>query len=414
MKNKNHDFHNVIRLGLERIEGMLELLGRPDRKLKFVHVAGTNGKGSTCAFIESALICEGKKVGKFTSPNLVSVNERICVGGKDISDSDLERVLDRAEACADEVEKVRSERPTQFEIWCAAAMLYFAEEKCDIVVLEVGLGGEFDATNIIESCELAVICRIEYDHMGYLGNTLAEIAKAKCGIIKENISTKTVVSGTQSPEALDVIKKSAEKFTHRLVCANVPSPANHSGIYEHFTYKGDTFPLSLGGTYQLENAAVAIKALEALGVSDDSIKHGLTNAVHRARFEEIDNKTIFDGGHNPDGIRALVSSAKRYFDGKKIRIIYACMADKDIKNVLLQLKEIAHEFVFTTVSDNPRAMKSSALSDFAKTECGITAKYFDNLDAARTSATDADVTIICGSLYLYQELSPRTHIACEG
>ena len=401
---KNHDFHNVIRLGLERIEMMLELLDRPDRKLKFVHVAGTNGKGSTCAFIESALICEGKKVGKFTSPNLVSVNERICVGGKDISDSDLERVLGRAESCADEVEKVRGERPTQFEIWCAAAMLYFAEENCDIVVLEVGLGGEFDATNIIESCEVAVICRIEYDHMGYLGNTLREIAKAKCGIIKENISTKTVVTGTQCDEAMALIRESGDKFGHRLVCANVPSPANHSGIYEHFTYKGDTFPLSLGGTYQLENAATSVLALEALGVSDESVKYGLTHAKHRARFEEIDKGTIFDGGHNPDGIRALVSSAKRYFDSKKIRIIYACMADKDIKNVLLQLKEIAHEFVFTTVSDNPRAMTPEALCNFAKDECLIEGKCFDNLDAARKSATDADVTIICGSLYLYGDL----------
>ena len=192
-----HSFHNVVRLGLERITFLLEELERPDNDLKFIHVAGTNGKGSVCAFIEAALVSEGKRVGKFTSPNLVKVNERICINGEMIGDTELDRVLNAAENAAKKVETATGEAPTQFEIWCAAAMLCFAQNKCDIVVLEVGLGGEFDATNVIKKCELAVICHIDIDHTAYLGNTLSEIARAKCGIIKDDITTGTVVTCEQ-------------------------------------------------------------------------------------------------------------------------------------------------------------------------------------------------------------------------
>ncbi len=402
MKYDKHGFNNVIRLGLERIEAMLELLGRPDRELKFVHVAGTNGKGSTCAMIEAALINEGKRVGKYTSPNLVRVNERICVDGKMISDDDLDDVLTRAGEAANSVREKCGEEPTQFEIWTAAAMLHFAKADCDIVVLEVGLGGEFDATNIIEKCELAVICKIELDHTAYLGDTIAKIASAKCGIIKDNITTGKVVTTNQTSEALEVIRKYTESHGHVLIEAKTPSADSFDGIHEYFIYKGKKVRLSLGGVYQLENAAVAVSALEALGVSEKSICHGLENAVHHARFEEIEDSVIFDGGHNPDGVRALNAALDRYFPGKEMNIIYACMADKDVKSVLDILKSENRNFIFTTVQDNPRAMSAEALCELAKNECGISGRCAPTLSDALALANG--LTIICGSLYLYSDL----------
>ena len=401
-----HAFNNVIRLGLERISMLLERLERPDKRLKFVHVAGTNGKGSVCSFIEASLIKAGRKTGKFTSPNLGEVNERICVNGCAISDSDLEDVLEKAHAAACEIEREMHEAPTQFEIWCAAAMLFFARQSCDIVVLEVGLGGEFDATNVIEGCELAVICHIDIDHTAYLGNTLEEIARAKCGIIKDNISTRTVVTSRQYPQAIKVIADKTEAFGHTLVCADDVESVGHDGIYEYFKMPdGEHIRLSLGGEYQLMNASCAYAALKALGISDAHIKEGFGSAVHHGRFEMIGDNIIFDGGHNPDGVRALVSSLDRYYPDTQMNIIYACMADKDVEATLSILKRQDRNFIFTTVQDNPRAMTPEQLSALAYEKCGITGMSASNLKQAISLVRKSGrLTVICGSLYLYKDL----------
>lgn len=402
MNKDKHGFSNVIRLGLERIDSLLNKLGRPEEKLRFVHVAGTNGKGSVCAFIEAALIASGKRVGKFTSPNLVRVNERIKICGKDIDDYELDKLLNKVEKAAAELD----EAPTQFEIWCAAAMLCFNEQNCDIVVLEVGLGGEFDATNVIKSPEVAVICHIDIDHTEYLGNTIKEIAKAKCGIIKENIATHTVVTGEQCSDAMEVIKAHTEAFGHTLKVAKAPLPENHEGIHEIVSLGNiKNIRLGLGGMYQIKNAAVAVAALEALKTDDDFIKAGLENALHPARFEEIGNGIIFDGGHNPDGVRELCASLDRYFPDEELTVIYACMADKDIKGVLAKLSQGKRRFIFTTVKDNPRAMGADALCEFAKRECGICGTSAPTLKEALVLAGDyGKRTIVCGSLYLYADL----------
>ncbi len=405
-KEYSRGFSNVVRLGLERIGMLLELVGNPEDKLKFVHIAGTNGKGSVCAFVEAGLVADGRRVGKFTSPNLVRVNERIVVDREEISDSELERVLDTVNCAVEKVKARIGEEPTQFEIWTAAALYYFAERKCDIVVLEVGLGGEFDATNIISSPEIAVICHIDVDHTAYLGNSIREIAKAKCGIIKPEISTGTVVSSEQSPDAREVIEDTAKKYGHKVIFANTPAPQGFDGIYENVTI-GDikNVRLSLGGTYQLTNAAVAAETMKALGVSSEAIKTGLETAVHRARFERLSENLIFDGGHNPDGIRALNSSLDRYFSDKKITVIFACMADKDIKTSLELLSGEGRSFIFTTVSDNPRAMKSDALCDYAREKCKINGESAPSLkEAIKLAEARGELTVICGSLYLYGDL----------
>lgn len=402
-----HGFNNVVRLGLERITALLEKLGRPDRKLRFIHVAGTNGKGSVCAFIEAALVADGKHVGKFTSPNLVRVNERICIDGTEISDTDLCTVLDTVGLAAEDVTNEIGEAPTQFEIWCAAAMLYFAGKKCDIVLLEVGLGGEFDATNVIEKCEIVVICHIDIDHTAYLGDTIGKITRAKCGIIKENITSGKVVTCEQYPEAAQIISETTVSLGHELIIAKAPKPYAHDSIHEIVCLEGiDDIRLSLGGEYQITNAALAAAALTALGINKDKIKAGLESAVHHGRFEEIADGIIFDGGHNPDGVRALEASLDRYYTRVPMNIIYACMKDKDIESILSILKKDERDFIFTTVHNNPRAMSADSLCEFAKEKCGIEGTAAPNLhDALELARKDGRLTIICGSLYLYGELN---------
>lgn len=401
-----HGFNNVVRLGLERITALLEKLDRPDRKLRFIHVAGTNGKGSVCAFIEAALVADGKCVGKFTSPNLVRVNERICVNKAEISDTDLRNVLDTVGSAAEKIASETGESPTQFEIWCAAAMLHFAQKKCDIVLLEVGLGGEYDATNVIEKCEIAVICHIDIDHTAYLGNTIEDIARAKCGIIKENITSGKVITCEQYPEAAKIISETTISRGHKLTVAKAPAPIAHDSIHEIVCLEGiDDIRLSLGGEYQIKNAALAAATLTALGIGKDKIKAGLESAVHHARFEEIADGVIFDGGHNPDGVRSLDASLVRYYPKAPMNVIYACMKDKDIESTLSILNKSDRNFIFTTVQNNPRAMSADNLFKYAKEKCGITGTAAQTLhDAIALARKNGHLTVICGSLYLYGDL----------
>ena len=221
--------------------------------------------------------------------------------------------------------------------------------------------------------------------------------------ISETVSAR---SHGQCAEAREVIEETAKKYGHKLIFAKTPTPKGFDGIYETVDiFNMEDIRLSLGGTYQMINASVAAETLKALGVCEDSIRTGLETAVHRARFERISDSLIFDGGHNPDGIRALNRSLDRYFKGKRITVIFACMADKDIKTSLELLDGEGRSFIFTTVSDNPRAMKADALRDFARKNCGIIAESAANLkEAIRLAEKRGDMTVICGSLYLYGDL----------
>ena len=233
-KTYANSFQAVTIPGLERISRVLDYLSHPEDKLRFIHIAGTNGKGSTSANVAAILEEAGYTVGKYISPNLIRVNERISIDGEDISDDDLSRILNTIEPIAKKVEEELGVSPTQFEIWTAAAFVYFHEKRCDYVVLEVGLGGEFDATNVIKSNEVAIITRLGIDHTGYLGTTIEEIAKAKAGIIKENSRTGAVITVNQVPEALAVLREQAEKKSCTLEVANPVSLCTR-GIYECFS-----------------------------------------------------------------------------------------------------------------------------------------------------------------------------------
>lgn len=404
-KSYANSFQAVTIPGLERISALLGKLGSPEKKLKFIHIAGTNGKGSVSANMACILEDAGLKVGKYISPNLIRVNERISISGVDISDGDLSEILGVIEPLSVEVERELGLAPTQFEIWTAAAFLYFAKKNCDVVVLEVGLGGEFDATNVIEGNEIAIITRLGIDHTGYLGNTIPEIARAKAGIIKRKCRTGKVITVAQDKDALAVIEEKAKKLGSQVVVAT-PTPCGVDGMHEAFSIGSiKNIKCGISGFHQIENASLATLAALELGIDEKHIKSGISRAKNPARFEVIrENPTvIYDGGHNENGIAALVSSLKRYLGDVPKTVIFACMRDKDIKDSLAMLSYSNTDFIYTTVKDNPRASGAHELYERAS-ELGYGGAYFDSIKEAYDEALSrGKLTVICGSLYLYKD-----------
>ena len=407
-KNKFHSYANSFQAvtvpGLERISSLLSKLGNPEEKLRFVHIAGTNGKGSVSANMACILEEAGYKTGKFISPNLLRVNERISINGRDISDTLMNSILSEIEPYAKEVEKEQGIAPTQFEVWCALAFVYFQRQGCDIVVLEVGLGGEFDATNVIKTNAIQIITRLGLDHTQYLGTTLSEVAAAKCGIIKKCSETKALVTVKQDEEAMSVIECKCRESETELIVAN-PLSLRCDGVYEIFNLNGEEYKTGIPGFHQIENAALAILAAQKLGIPSDAIHRGVLRAKNPARFEIIqENPTvIYDGGHNENGITALNFTLQRYFGSAPKTVVFACMKDKEIDKSLKLLSEGETEFVFTTVKDNPRAMSAYELKKTAES-FGFSGEAFEEIgDAYREAVSRGRLTVICGSLYLYKD-----------
>ena len=400
-------FQAVPRLGLERITYLMQLLGNPQDKLRCIHVAGTNGKGSTCAFLESMLLAAGYKVGKYISPNLVRVNERITYCREEISDADLNALLAKIEKIIPEAEKALGDKISQFEIWTAAMFCYFAEKAPDYVVLETGLGGEFDATNVISRNVMSVLTQIDIDHVEYLGDTIEKIATTKSKIIKKDCESGVTVVAAQDNGAIPVIKREADACGTKLI---VPDDAISEGteeIYEIISYGNmKHLRLGLGGLYQIENACTAIECAKALGLSEDAIRQGLAEAKNPARFEMIGTNpsVIYDGGHNPNGVRSLKASLDRYYPKRDRTVVFACMADKEFMPSLELLNDGYSQFVFTTVQNNPRAMGAEALRN-AAAEKGIIGEWAPTLKEAIALAKEkGNLVVTCGSLYLYADL----------
>lgn len=391
-----NSFQAIAKPGLANIRALCAALGNPQDGLKYIHIAGTNGKGSVCAFLEAMLTKAGYRTGKYTSPNLVRVNERICVNRAEISDADLERILAKVEIACKQAEAETGAHPTQFEIWTAAAFCYFKEQNCDYVILETGLGGEKDATNVVTNTEVAVLTHIAVDHTEYLGNTLTEIAQAKAGIIKPSCK---VVSAPQEVEVAKVFDAVCKE--KGCVCAYTTKVTldRFDGVYEYL----EETKLALGGINQLENAALAKATAAVLGLSDEDITYGLTHAAHPARFEKITDVLYYDGAHNPDGVTVLLQNINRYFPSKRIAFVMATMADKDIRASLEMLRPHATMLCTVTVKDNPRAMSAAEFAKIADS-LGIKAQACNTLtDAVQAAQKEADITIICGSLYLYKD-----------
>lgn len=352
------------RPGLSRTRTLLAALGNPHKELRFVHVAGTNGKGSTAAMLDSCLRAAGYHTGLFTSPFINRFNERIQVDGQPIGDEELEQLVERIRPAADAMAEV----PTEFEVITALGMLYFAQKHCDIVVLEVGLGGELDSTNVIDPPECAVITALGMDHVKELGPTLADIARAKAGIIKPG---SPVVSYGGAPEADTVIAAATEAQGAPLTVVDFDRLRVGEGSLEalHFDFDGlENLTLPLVGSYQPRNAAVAITALRVLRgrgwrIPDEAIRQGLANVRWPGRFEVLRENPVFllDGSHNAHGMRATVESLKARLPGQKFVFLLSIMADKDVDEMLDLLLPLADQFV-TVTAHTPRALPAEELA----------------------------------------------------
>ena len=393
-----NSFQAVTRPGLERINALLEEMGNPHKKVKCVHIAGTNGKGSVAAFLQKMLIAEGFKTGKYISPNLVKVNERITVNDVEISDKELNKLLKELEGHCKTVEKKLGEIPTQFEVWTAAAFKFFAESGCDFVVLETGLGGRLDATNVIETNALTVVTKIDFDHMNYLGDTLEKIAGEKAGIIKNG---SYVISAPQYPEVEKVLREKAAEKGCEIFFAENPDEVGFEGIYEVFEQDDITAKLGLGGTNQLENASVAVLGAKKLGIDAENIIKGLETAENPARFEMVGDRIIFDGGHNPSGVKTLVKNLEKYFPNQEKLFVMASMKDKDITENLKLISTLTNEIRFVKVKNNERSASGEELAKKAR-ELELHGVACESLDRALSDTGDK-LVVICGSLYLYKD-----------
>lgn len=396
--------------GLERIEELCEKIDNPQSELRFIHVAGTNGKGSFCSMLSSVLIAQGYTVGTFTSPYVKVFNERMCVNGEMISDEELSELTAEIKPIADSME----DKPTEFELITAIGFQYFKRKKCDYVVLECGLGGRLDSTNIVENSILSVITGIAFDHTSILGNTIKEIAMEKAGIIKEGIP---VLWCGDSVEAREVIfaeaeRKNAPFYDVEREYLTVKKQTLDGTIFDYDDL--NNIKISLLGTYQIENATNvlnAIKVLKGNGVeiSNEAIYQGLAKAKWHARFEVILDTpmVIFDGGHNPQGVVSAVNSIKQYLGDERVYAITGVMADKDYSFIASEISKVS-ERVFCLTPDNSRALDSEAYAEVYR-GLGIEAESFKSIDNAIFSAVEMamknDKKILClGSLYMYADV----------
>lgn len=410
------------KLGLSRTEHLLSLLGNPHKKLKFVHVAGTNGKGSTSACIASILREAGYKTGLYTSPYINVFNERMQIDGEMISDGELCELCEYIKPFSD---SMTDDPPTEFELITALAMEYFYRNKCDIVVLEVGMGGELDSTNVIDSPEAAVITAIDLDHTSFLGNTVEEVASAKAGIIKEGTS---VALYDCEKSVYDVFDSKCKEVGASLVTAGFDKIKNVKTSLRFIEFdfgKYKNLKLGLVGSYQPKNASVAITAIELLrekgyNISDENIYNGLKNVSWAGRFEILGENPVFvlDGAHNPHGMRATVESLCEHFRDRKITFVVGAMADKDVKGMMSMLLPLADSFI-AVKPDNPRAMKAEELAKLLS-ELGAKAQSCDTVAQGVKSALDRagnDGIVAClGSLYFsgeirkaYLEIAEKSH-----
>lgn len=396
--------------GLERIRTLLHALGDPQKELKFVHVAGTNGKGSVCAYLASVLRCAGYRVGLCTSPFLEDFRERIQVDGKLIPPEVLGELTELARPAAEAME----DHPTEFELITAVAMLYFRRCRCDIVVLEVGLGGALDASNVIDVPEAAVITAMGMDHAAILGPTLGDIAAAKAGIIKPG---GAVVSFGGCPEADAVIRERCREQGAQLTEVDfsrlrVVGTGLDGTDLEFAPYGALHVPLV--GLYQAKNAAVAVTTVEVLEkrgweISRRALEQGLASVCWPGRLEVVRRAgpvILRDGAHNAHGMAATVESLRALFPGKKLTILMGVMADKDVEDMLKLLAPIAGQ-VFTVRPESPRAMPAEELAALVN-RYGVPAVPCAGVAAGLQAAAEAagahGAVCALGSLYLVGEV----------
>jgi dihydrofolate synthase/folylpolyglutamate synthase len=383
------------KLGLTNTLKLAELAGNPHYRLRFIHVAGTNGKGSTCAMLESIYRAVGLHVGLFTSPHLIAFGERIQVNRQLISEADVVRLVDELKPLL--ANFPTEEHPTFFEVVTVMALRYFSELKCDLVVWETGLGGRLDATNIVTPLA-SVITNIQYDHQKWLGETLANIAKEKAGIIKPDVP---VVTAAEQPEALEVIKSTA-------LSQNAPLTLVHP---ENFGALLDSIELPLLGAHQRANAALAIAAVRVLSsqvpVSDEAIRTGLSRVDWPGRLQLINQpsgqKILLDGAHNIAGAQTLVIALNQYFPGAKPTLILGVLQDKDWEAICRILAPVASRILLAPVPSDRTTNPDELSAACRQANVPIPISVCSSLGAALAQSSSDSFLLITGSLYLVGE-----------
>lgn len=390
--------------GLGRTQALLKKMGNPEKDLKFVHIAGTNGKGSTAAMTASILRKAGYRTGLYTSPYIYRFHERMQIDGEQISDEDLVEITEYVKPLADSME----ECPTEFELVCCIAFEYFKRKKCDIVVLEVGMGGEFDATNVIPAPEVAVITNIGLDHTDVLGSTVEEIAKTKAGIFKTG-GNAVVYRSTPSVEKVfedvcaerNVALRKADFAGLKLQSLDL-----FGQVFDCGERKNITLPLL--GDHQLHNASVVLSVADTLiergwNITEQNIYDGIRDVSWPGRFDIVSRDPLFiiDGGHNPQCIEALVKNIEDYLVGRKVVALTGVLADKDYGEMYKPVMPLISEFVCIT-PDNPRKMEAEDLAKYLQAAGAKATAAESTADGVRKAIklAGADGAILCfGSLY---------------
>ena len=394
--------------GLTRIRELLERLGDPQKKLRFIHIAGTNGKGSCAAMTASILKAAGYKTGLYTSPYLYRFNERMQINGRQIEDDALAEIVSRVRPAAEAM----ADHPTEFELMTAAALLWYAQETCDVVALEVGLGGRFDATNIIDAPEAAVIMNIGLDHTAVLGDTLEQIAFEKAGILKPGTDA---VLFEQGEEATGVVRRRCEELGVPLHIADFSQLVSEfDSLYgQSFTYRGQPYALPLLGAHQLKNAAVVLELVEVLRekgwkLEQGDVEHGLYAVSWPGRFELVSDEPYFvvDGGHNPQCAETVRDNLLHYFPDKRRILLLGVLRDKDYPGLTAILDAAADEYVCITPA-SARALPAEELAEHLKrygkpvTVCG---SIRDGVTEALRRSDGDSVVCAVGSLYSVGEI----------
>lgn len=399
---------------LDTVIYFMKKYDNPEKNLKTIHIAGTNGKGSCVEMISNVLTCAGYKVGKFISPHLIEYNERICVDNKEITDAELEELITELMPEVEKYNKEHSNNVTLFELEIIMALIYFYRKNCNFVVLETGLGGLYDSTNIVKPI-VSIITSIGYDHMHILGNTLPEIASQKAGIIKENSNTVFI---SQDDEINEVIENTckAKNNTLHLIKEQDISNYSYDENYQKFDYKNyKDILVNLKGKKQIYNASICLECMQILkdkgyAVSEDSIRKGLSTVIHRARFEKLYEKPtiIYDGAHNKPAMQNLINSVNMYYKNNKKVFIVSILKTKDYKGMLEELlKDKNSTYIFTSGNSIERYVQGEVLANTAKgimNNANIQVKDIkDAIEYSMENYKDCTIFIV-GSFYVYGDV----------
>lgn len=404
--------------GIRRMEWMMEKLGHPEQEFRSIHIAGTNGKGSTVAYLTSLFQATGNTVGSFTSPHIMSFNERISINGHPITDEEVLSLVRQIYPLYEEISKTEWGGLTEFEVVTCMMFLYFSSTQPDVVLLEVGLGGLFDSTNVVQP-NLSIITTIGLDHIKILGNTIEDIAFQKAGIIK---STIPVIIGNVEEEAKEVLvqvakeKKSEVKLFGRDFCiSNIRSGENYHEYFDYSEPDRKIFHLEIGliGQHQIENAATSLQAfltfasLMNSSYTDEQIREGLLNAFWPVRLEIIsqDPFIILDGAHNEPAMEVLLEAMQGHFPGKKVKVLFAAITTKELEKIGPLLTQIPHSEIYLTTFDFPKAATLEELKERLHVkEAGEYQNWRQAIQELEKEMEKEDILLITGSLYFLSDV----------